>query len=141
MIHDQLVTLAKTKESYPEARELALELLERPDLPLAIRVRAHIILARGKEDYVHHAQKAVRLAERGREAFGPGSTPEARAAVEGLLKRARETLRRAELDLAECERIRAGLRDGSIKKAEGEKIIYGGTYGMALRCLSAITMC
>jgi hypothetical protein len=139
MIHEQMVTLAKNKESYPEARELALELLMRPDLPLAIRVRAHIIRACDKHDHVHHTQEAVRLAEKGLEMFGPGSTPAARAAVEGLLKRARESLSRAERDSAECQRIRAGLEDGSIKKAEEEKIMYGGAYRTVLPCSSVMT--
>jgi hypothetical protein len=139
MIHDQMVALAKNKESYPEARDLALGLLMRPDFPLAIRVRAHIILACGKNDYFHHAQEAVRLVENGLEMFGPGSTPRARAAVEGLLRRARESLRRAERDSAEGQRIRAGLKDGSIKKAKGEKIMYGGAYLTVLPYPSAMT--
>jgi hypothetical protein len=139
MFHDQMVALAKNKESYPEARELALELLMRLDLPLTIRVRAHIILACGKHDYVHHAQEDMRLAEKGLEMFGPGSTPRARAAVEGLLRRARESLRRAERDSAERQRIRAGLKDGSIKKAEGEKIMYGGARRTVLLCSLVMT--
>jgi hypothetical protein len=133
IIHDQMVALAKNKESYPEARGLALELLMRPDLPLAIRVRAHIILACGKHDYVHHAQETVRLAEKDLEMFGPGSTPMARAAVEGLLRRARESLRRTERDSAECQRIRAGVGGWIHQEGKGRKdhvrrcLSYGST--------------
>lgn len=113
----------------------------RPGLPLAIRVKAHIILARGKDDYVYHAEKAVGFAAKGVKMFGPGSTPEARAAVDRLVKRARSSLRRVERDLAEDQRIRAGLKAESIKKKEGHKIIYGGATRTVLPCSLAMTLC
>jgi len=85
--HDKMMALAEenTAQSATEAHEIAHLLLEHAELPLAIRARAHIVLSSGKTNYLHHAQEAVRIAQKGRDIFGPGSTPEAKAAVDGLL--------------------------------------------------------
>ncbi|THX39269.1 hypothetical protein D6C77_10438, partial [Aureobasidium pullulans] len=85
--HDKMMALAEenTAQSVTEAHEIAHLLLEHAELPLAIRARAHIVLSSGKTNYLHHAQEAVRIAQKGRDIFGPGSTPEAKAAVDGLL--------------------------------------------------------
>ncbi|CAD0100995.1 unnamed protein product [Aureobasidium mustum] len=130
-LHDQMMTLAyeKNPQSTEEAENIAHMLLERAELPLAFRVRAHIVLACGKTDYLHHAQEAVRFAEMGREIFGPGKTPGFKAAVEDLLWEARETLRRAERDMKELEGLRKRIKAGELKWKKGEKIMYGNING------------
>jgi hypothetical protein len=95
-----------TAEPSKQASEIAHMLLERAELPLAFRVHAHVGLAPGDTACLHHAQEAVRFAERGREIYGPGDTPEAQAAVADLLWQAREVLRRAERDMKKLEGIR-----------------------------------
>ncbi|THX33427.1 hypothetical protein D6D12_01555 [Aureobasidium pullulans] len=95
-----------TAQSVTEAHEIAHLLLEHAELPLAIRARAHIVLSSGKTNYLHHAQEAVRIAQKGRDIFGPGSTPEAKAAVDGLLKKA-----------------------GTLKLKKDEKLLYGNING------------
>lgn len=62
-----------------------------------------------------HAQIAVRIAERGRDIFGPGKTAQEKYAAEALLWQAREMLRRAERDMKELEDIRARKRAGTLK--------------------------
>jgi hypothetical protein len=118
-----------TAESSKQASEIAHMLLERAELPLASRVHAHVVLATGKTAYLHHAQEAVRFAEMGREIYGPGSTPEAQAAVADLLWQAREMLRRAERDMKELEDIRKRVKSGELKVKKGEKIMYGNKNG------------
>jgi len=121
------------ENSNDEARDIASQLLTRPNLPLLFRVGAHMVLACGKVDYLHHAQEAVRLAELGREQLGPDQTSEARDDFENLLDRARETLRHAEDDSAELKRIKEGLKAGTIKKPQrGVQIMYGSLYCKSL---------
>ncbi|KAL2032786.1 hypothetical protein VTO58DRAFT_105958 [Aureobasidium pullulans] len=102
-------------ESLSEAHDIAHMLLERAELPLAFRTRAHMVLSGGKTDYLCHAQEAVRIAEKGRDIFGPGKTAQEKYAVEALLWQAREMLRRAERDMKELEDIRARKRAGTLK--------------------------
>ncbi|KAH0291920.1 hypothetical protein M436DRAFT_66274 [Aureobasidium namibiae CBS 147.97] len=112
-----------------EARYIASQLLMRPNLPLLFRVDAHMVLACGKVDYLHHAQEAVRLAELGREQLGPDQTSEARDDLNNLLDRAQETLRYAEDDSAELKRTKEGLKAGTTRKPQrGVQIVYGSLY-------------
>ncbi|KEQ88532.1 hypothetical protein M438DRAFT_331438 [Aureobasidium pullulans EXF-150] len=99
--HDKMMALAEenTAQSATEAHEIAHLLLEHAELPLAIRARAHIVLSSGKTNYLHHAQEAVRIAQKGRDIFGPGSTPEAKAAGK--------------------------KKAGTLKLKKGEKLLYG----------------
>ena len=129
--HGQMMTLAyeNTPQSTEEAHDIAHMLLERAELPLAFRVRAHIVLASGKTDYLHHAKEAVRFAEMGREIFDLGKTPESKAAVEDLLWEAREALRRAERDMKELEDLRKKIKAGELKWKKGEKLLYGNING------------
>lgn len=129
--HDQMIALAdkNTPESVEKADKIAHMLLKRAELPLAFRVRAHIVLACGKKAYLHHAKEAVRFAEMGREIYGPGKTPESQTAVEGLLWKARESLRRAERDTKELEDLKARIKAGELKSKKGEKIMYGNING------------
>ncbi|TIA68070.1 hypothetical protein D6C76_08345 [Aureobasidium pullulans] len=115
--HDQMMALCEenTPESLSEAHDIAHMLLERAELPLAFRTRAHMVLSGGKTDYLCHAQEAVRIAEKGRDIFGPGKTAQEKYAVEALLWQAREMLRRAERDMKELEDIRARKRAGTLK--------------------------
>jgi len=116
-----------------EARDIATQLLTRPNLPLLFRVEAHMVLACGKVDYLYHAREAVHFAELDREELGPGQTSEARDDLEKLLDRARETLRHAEDDSAELKRIKEGLKAGTIKKPQrGVQILYGSLYCKSL---------
>ncbi|THW85996.1 hypothetical protein D6C90_07348 [Aureobasidium pullulans] len=125
--HDKMMALAEenTAQSATEAHEIAHLLLEHAELPLAIRARAHIVLSSGKTNYLHHAQEAVRIAQKGRDIFGPGSTPEAKAAVDGLLWEAEGMLRRAERDMEELADLRARKKAGTLKLKKGEKLLYG----------------
>ncbi|KAL2028835.1 hypothetical protein VTO58DRAFT_109865 [Aureobasidium pullulans] len=129
--HDKMMALTEenTAQSATEAHEIAHLLLERAELPLAIRARAHIVLSSGKTNYLHHAQEAVRIAQKGRDIFGPGSTPEAKAAVEGLLWEAEGMLRRAERDMEELEGLKARKKAGTLKLKKGEKLLYGNING------------
>lgn len=133
--HEQMMTLERegTAESMDKAREIAHDLITRAELPLVIRVRAHITLSTGDSDYLFHAQEALRLAEKGRELFGPGDTVESQAAVDGLIWEAREMARRAESDLGKLAELRAQWKAGKLKAKKGEKVMYGGkNYGMIL---------
>lgn len=135
MFSDQMMSLAEKDDdpSKTEARNIASMLIMRANLPLLFRVDAHIVLACGNEDYLYHAREAVRVAEWGRELFGSGKTPEAREAVEDLLDRARETLRRAERDSPELKRINECLKAGTIKRPKkGTRIMYGGIHRKSL---------
>lgn len=129
--HDKMMALAEenTAQSATEAHEIAHLLLEHAELPLAIRARAHIVLSSGKTNYLHHAQEAVRIAQKGRDIFGPGSTPEAKAAVDGLLWEAEGMLRRAERDMEELADLRARKKAGTLKLKKGEKLLYGNING------------
>jgi hypothetical protein len=131
--HDQMMALAheNTPESSKEAYGIAELLLECAELPLAFRVRARIVLACGKTAYLHHAQEAVRFAEKGREIYGPGKTSESRVAVEGLLWEARETLRRAERDMEELKDLRKRIKTGEVKWEKGEKLRYSNINGIS----------
>ncbi|TIA03434.1 hypothetical protein D6C82_01879 [Aureobasidium pullulans] len=122
--HDKVMALAEenTAQSATEAHEIAHLLLEHAELPLAIRARAHIVLSSGKTNYLHHAQEAVRIAQKGRDIFGPGSTPEAKAAAEGML-------RRAERDMEELEDLKARKKAGTLKLKKDEKLLYGNING------------
>ncbi|THW28852.1 hypothetical protein D6D02_00015 [Aureobasidium pullulans] len=122
--HDKMMALAEenTAQSATEAHEIAHLLLEHAELPLAIRARAHIVLSSGKTNYLHHAQEAVRIAQKGRDIFGPGSTPEAKAAAEGML-------RRAERDMEELEDLKARKKAGTLKLKKDEKLLYGNING------------
>ncbi|KAH0362260.1 hypothetical protein KCU65_g8198, partial [Aureobasidium melanogenum] len=126
-LDDQMMALAheNTPQSTEKADGIAHMLLERAELPLAFRVHAHIVLACGKKDYLHHAKEAVRFAEMGREIYGQGKTPESRAAVEDLLWEARESLRRAERDMKELEDLKARIKAGEVKPKKGVKLMYG----------------
>ncbi|CAD0045800.1 unnamed protein product [Aureobasidium pullulans] len=68
--HDKMMALAEenTAQSATEAHEIAHLLLEHAELPLAIRARAHIVLSSGKTNYLHHAQEAVRIAQKAEKA-------------------------------------------------------------------------
>jgi hypothetical protein len=131
--HDQMTALAykNTPESSKEAYDIAEMLLERAELPLEFRVRAHIVLACGKTAYLHHAQEAVRFAEMGRDIYGPGKTSESRLAVEDLLWEARETLRHAERDMEELKDLKKRIKAGEVKLKKGEKLTYGNINGMS----------
>jgi hypothetical protein len=84
-----------------------------------------------KTAYLHHAQEAVRFAEKGREIHGPGKTSESRVAVEGLLWEAREILRRAERDMEELKDLRKRIKAGEVKWEKGEKLRYGNINGIS----------
>ena len=129
--HDQMMALAEenTPQSATEAHKIAHLLLERTELPLAIRARAHIVLSSRKTNYLHHAQEAVRIAQKGRNIFGPRSTPEAKAAVDGLLWEAEGMLRRAERDMEELTDLRARRKASTLKLKKGEKVLYGNING------------
>ncbi|THX83579.1 hypothetical protein D6D04_02892 [Aureobasidium pullulans] len=123
----QMMALSEenTLASHIQACEIAEMFLERAELPLAFRVHAHIVLGCGKNDYLHHANEAVRFAEMGQRIYGPGKTPEAQAAVKDLMWQARETLRRAERDMEELEGIKESVKAGHLKLKSGQKLVYG----------------
>ena len=127
----QMMALSEenTLASHTQACEIAEMLLERAELPLAFRVHAHIVLGCGKNDYLHHANEAVRFAEMGQRIYGPGKTPEAQAAVKDLMWQARETLRRAERDMEELEGIKESVKAGHLKLKSGQKLVYGNLNG------------
>lgn len=85
--HDRMVACSyeNTTESAAEAKKIALMLLEKADLPLAYRARAHMILSRGDGDYLYHAREAVRIVEKGLAIFGPSNTPKEKATADELL--------------------------------------------------------
>lgn len=74
---------------------------------MSIRVRAHLVLACGQENYLWHAGKAVELVEQGRELFGDGATPGARAALDTFAREAQYVLRVAEADDKEMDEKKA----------------------------------
>ncbi|THV82912.1 hypothetical protein D6D29_04282 [Aureobasidium pullulans] len=129
----QMMALSEenTLASHIQACEIAEMFLERAELPLAFRVHAHIVLGCGKNDYLHHANEAVRFAEMGQRIYGPGKTPEAQAAVKDLMWQARETLRRAERDMEELEGIKESVKAGHLKLKSGQKLVYGNLNGEA----------
>ncbi|TIA27423.1 hypothetical protein D6C83_07777 [Aureobasidium pullulans] len=127
----QMMALSEenTLASHIQACEIAEMFLERAELPLAFHVHAHIVLGCGKNDYLHHANEAVRFAEMGQRIYGPGKTPEAQAAVKDLMWQARETLRRAERDMEELEGIKESVKAGHLKLKSGQKLVYGNLNG------------
>ncbi|CAD0115079.1 unnamed protein product [Aureobasidium uvarum] len=129
--HDQMMELAykNISKSAKEASDIAHMLLEHVRLPLLFRVHAHIVLASGKTDYLFHAKQAIRVAEIGREIYGPGKTEESKAAVEDLLWQANEALRRAERDMKILEDLEKRVKDRKLKLKKGEKILYGKVNG------------
>jgi hypothetical protein len=65
LLHDKMMDLARERvidrDLDAEANQLALDLIARAELPLYIRVRAHIALSGGgSDDYVWHAHEALR---------------------------------------------------------------------------------
>ncbi|THW89007.1 hypothetical protein D6D15_05595 [Aureobasidium pullulans] len=124
--HDQMMALCEenTPESLSEAHNIAHMLLERAELPLAFRTRAHM--------------EAVRIGEKGRDIFGPGKTAQEKYAVEALLWQAREMLCRAERDMKELEDIRARKRAGTLKRKKGKKLLYGNINNESRESVSAI---
>jgi hypothetical protein len=131
LLHDQMMELANKrvhdKSVGFEADQLALDLLIRAELPLYIRVHAHIVLACGNhENFLHHANEAVRCVKKGRVIFGRGANPEARLAVEGLMEEAQEAQRRAERDATQLERIKRSWKKEPWEEKEGQAILYGG---------------
>lgn len=76
-----------TDQSRAESESIAQRLIVYADLPLIIRVHAHMILASGDRAYVWHARKAVHVVKRGIELFGSnGSTANVLAEAERLLR-------------------------------------------------------
>lgn len=86
-------------ESRDKGAELALNLLEHPELPLEIRIQAHIVRAcYGEGNPVWHGEEAVRLMEQAMTRLRENGTTTGRA-EENLLWEAKEALRGAQ-DLA-----------------------------------------
>lgn len=70
--HDQMMSLhdEDTETSRAESERIARRLIAHAELPLVLRVHAHMILAAGDGEYLWHANEAVRVAKRGIEWFG-----------------------------------------------------------------------
>jgi hypothetical protein len=129
-LHDQMIDLARKRvvdrDRDTEANQLALDLIAHPELPLYIRVRAHIVLAGGGSDaYVWHAHEALRCVNKGRTIFGKGSKTEHMAAA-GLHEEATEAVRRAERDYRQLNLLKQKLADGRYENSIGKVYMYGG---------------
>jgi hypothetical protein len=110
--HDQMMKIVKkgTQEAIDEAGGIASELLTHPELPPLIRVRAHIVLSYGQNDYLSHARKAAELVANGSQRFGPGDSPAEQDALKALKLETQFVLDQAKADdkalqaqLAECK--------------------------------------
>jgi hypothetical protein len=124
-LHDEMMDLARKRvidrDLDAKANKLALDLIARAELPLYIRVRAHIVLASGGSDaYVWHAHEALRCVNRGRAIFSESSKTEQLAAA-GLHEEATEAVRRAERDYRQLKLLKQKLTDGRY-----ENYLYGG---------------
>jgi hypothetical protein len=88
-LDEQMMSLhdLDTDESRAESESIARRLIVYADLPLIIRVHAHMILASGDRAYVWHAQEAVRVVKHGIEQFGSNeATASVLAEAERLLR-------------------------------------------------------
>jgi hypothetical protein len=129
-LHDEMMDLARKRvidrDLDAEANQLALDLIARAELPLYIRVRAHIVLASGGSDaYVWHAHEALRCVNRGRAIFSESSKTEQLAAA-GLHEEATEAVRRAERDYRQLKLLKQKLTDGRYENSNGKVYMYGG---------------
>lgn len=99
-IHDQMMKIVRrgTQEAIDEAGGIASELLTYPELPLLIRVRAHIVLSYGQHDYLWHARKAAELVADGSQRFGPGDSAAEQEALKLLKLETQFVLDQAEAD-------------------------------------------
>ena len=122
----QMIDLAgkNTDTSNAEAREIALMLITRPNLPLNCRFHAHIVLVCGKDDLLYHVQEALRIINMDRELFRLDVT-----LLTDVLNQFRESLRRTERILTELKRIEEGLVTGTIEKAKKGAELEGSKLG------------
>jgi hypothetical protein len=130
LLHDKMMDLARKRvidrDLDAEANQLALDLIARAELPLYIRVRAHIVLSSGgSDDYVWHAHEALRCVKKGRAIFSEVSQTEQLAAA-GLHEEATEAVRRAERDYRQLKLLKQKLADGRYPNSNGKVYMYGG---------------
>ncbi|THW90056.1 hypothetical protein D6D15_04844 [Aureobasidium pullulans] len=129
------------KENGVKSRRIALQLISYSGLPLLYRIRAPMTLACGDNNYLWHAQEAVRLAEKGIKVFGSDTKKDAgisenqakeeKEAEQALLECARETLREAEKDYAELRSITEVFNDSNATKwavtSRGDGVVNGSS--------------
>lgn len=88
-------------KSAAEAEAIAINLISNADLPLLYRAEAHMILGCGNHDnFLWHAQEAVRIVKKGIEWHGESAFSSA------LLSDAQDVLDHAEQDYEELEKIK-----------------------------------
>jgi hypothetical protein len=101
---DQMNTLHEqgNEKSAAEAEEIAMNLIAHADLPLLYRTHAHMVLGCGnRDDFLWHAQEAVRIVNKGIEWFGESTTSSA------LLSAAEDVLDHANRDYEQLEKMKA----------------------------------
>jgi hypothetical protein len=90
------------EKSAKEAEAIAINLIAHADLPLLYRTHAHMVLGCGnRDDFLWHAQEAVRIVKKGIEWYGESTTSVA------LLSDAQDTLDKAERDHEQLEKMKA----------------------------------
>jgi hypothetical protein len=102
-IFDQMNTLHEqgNEKSAAEAEAIAIDLVAHADLPLLYRTHAHMVLGCGnRDDFLWHAQEAVRIVDKGIEWFGASTTSSA------LLSAAQDVLNNAKRDHDQLEKIK-----------------------------------
>jgi hypothetical protein len=102
-IFDQMNTLHEqgNEKSAAEAEAIAIDLVAHADLPLLYRTHAHMVLGCGnRDDFLWHAQEAVRIVNKGIEWFGASTTSSA------LLSAAQDVLNNAQRDHDQLEKIK-----------------------------------
>ena len=88
-------------KSAAEAEAIAINLISHADLPLLYRTHAHMVLGCGNQDnFLWHAEEAVRIVKQGIEWFGESPASSA------LLSDARDTLDHAKQDYEQLENIK-----------------------------------
>jgi hypothetical protein len=89
------------EKSAAEAEAIAIELIAHADLPLLYRTQAHMVLGCGNHDnFLWHAEEAVRIVNKGIEWYGQSPT------VTALLSDAQDVLDRAKQDYEQLEKIK-----------------------------------
>lgn len=107
-------------ESRAQSERLALSLMSNAELPMVIRVKCHLVMGSGNNDYLWHAEEAVRVMKFAMKEFGTAGDAE-----KALLKRVEEVLAKAKHDHDES----AGADDeGEEQDIEGTEV-EGGQLG------------
>ncbi|CAD0013264.1 unnamed protein product [Aureobasidium pullulans] len=125
--HDKMMALAEenTAQSATEAHEIAHLLLEHAELPLAIRARAHIVLSSGKTNYLHHAQEAVRIAQKAVTFLVLEAPPKQRQPSTAYCGRQKECSAALSATWRSSQTLGQGKKAGTLKLKKGEKLLYG----------------